>query len=133
MIPAQPIQSSKPWNCLSLRSINECRQLISEAEQSWAPDRHSLFTPNDRKAVRALLLVGKRLELNGSGIYLDLWPQVLTFCGRGWFDPEKEEEEEEVSESVLVKAEENEEDDAFARALASARSDDSMSLSLPTF
>jgi ankyrin repeat protein len=86
MIPAQPVSSSKPWNCLSQRSIDECRQLISEAEQSWAPDRHSLFTPADRQAVRELLLVGKRLEQNGTGIFVDLWPEILSFCGRGWFE-----------------------------------------------
>eukprot|EP00542_Grammatophora_oceanica_P013901 CAMPEP_0194028046 /NCGR_PEP_ID=MMETSP0009_2-20130614/2073_1 /TAXON_ID=210454 /ORGANISM="Grammatophora oceanica, Strain CCMP 410" /LENGTH=895 /DNA_ID=CAMNT_0038667295 /DNA_START=32 /DNA_END=2719 /DNA_ORIENTATION=+ len=85
MIPSRPITSSKPWNCLTQRSINECRDLIAQSEQSWTPDRHSLFTPEDRAAVLELLRVGKRLEQNGTGIFLDLWPTVLSFCGRGWF------------------------------------------------
>uniref|UniRef100_A0A6U1S7H0 Uncharacterized protein n=1 Tax=Cyclophora tenuis TaxID=216820 RepID=A0A6U1S7H0_CYCTE len=89
MIPARPVTSSKPWNCLSQRSIDECRQLISQAEQSWAPDRHCLFTPSDRRAVVELLRVGKRLEQMGTGIFLDLWPLVLSFCGRGWFEVEE--------------------------------------------
>jgi hypothetical protein len=86
MIPAQPVTSSKPWNCLTQRSIDECKTLISEAEQSWAPDRHELFTPEDRRAVMELMRVGKRLELQGTGIHVQaLWPTVLSFCGRGWF------------------------------------------------
>jgi ankyrin repeat protein len=89
MIPSQPVASSKPWNCLSQRSIDECRELISQAEQNWAPDRHSLFTPADRQAVMELLRVGKRLELSGAGIFTDLWPLVLSFCGRGWFEVEE--------------------------------------------
>ena len=48
--------------------------------------------PADRKAVTELLRVGKRLELQGSGIFIDLWPEVLSFCGRGWFEVEEEEE-----------------------------------------
>lgn len=89
MIPAQPITSSKPWNCLSQRSIDACRELISHAERNWAPERHLLFTPADRRAVMELLRVGKRLEQRGSGIFLDLWPLILSFCGRGWFEVEK--------------------------------------------
>lgn len=34
-----------------------------------------------------LLRVGKRLEQEGV-VFVDLWPQVLGFCGRGWFEPE---------------------------------------------
>jgi len=34
-----------------------------------------------------LLRVGKRLEQDGV-IFVDLWPQVLSFCGRGWFEVE---------------------------------------------
>lgn len=34
-----------------------------------------------------LLRVGKRLEHQGV-LFVDLWPQVLGFCGRGWFEPE---------------------------------------------
>jgi hypothetical protein len=87
MIPQEPINSSKPWNCLTQHAIDECKDLISKAEQSWSPDRHLLFTPQDRKAVMELLRVGKRLEQQGV-LFVDLWPQVLGFCGRGWFDPE---------------------------------------------
>jgi hypothetical protein len=62
--------------------------LIEEAERPWAPDRHSLFTPEDRRAVVELLKVGKRLEMQGTGIHVQsLWPTVLSFCGRGWFQP----------------------------------------------
>ena len=93
MIPSQPVQSSKPWNCLTQRSIDECRQLISEVEQNWTPDRHSLFTPADRRAVAALLRVGKRLEAEGSLPFTYLWPEVLSFCGRGWFEVEEEDTE----------------------------------------
>jgi hypothetical protein len=87
MIPAQPISSSKPWNCLSQRAIDECKELIAKSEQSWSPEHHLLFTPQDRKAIMELLRVGKRLEQN-EVIFIDLWPQVLSFCGRGWFEVE---------------------------------------------
>lgn len=87
MIPQEPINSSKPWNCLTQSAIDECKDLISKAEQSWSPDRHLLFTPQDRKAIMELLRVGKRLEQEGV-VFVDLWPQVLGFCGRGWFEPE---------------------------------------------
>lgn len=86
MIPSQPISSSKPWNCLSQQAIDECKELILKSEQSWSPDHHLLFTPEDRKAVMELLRVGKRLEQNGTGIFIDLWPTILGFCGRGWFE-----------------------------------------------
>jgi len=89
MIPSQPISSSKPWNCLSQQAIDECKELILKSEQSWSPDHHLLFTPHDRKAIMELLRVGKRLEQNGTGIFLDLWPTILGFCGRGWFETEK--------------------------------------------
>eukprot|EP00934_Nitzschia_sp_Nitz4_P005629 Nitzschia sp. Nitz4//scaffold88_size82704//37327//39689//NITZ4_005292-RA/size82704-augustus-gene-0.80-mRNA-1//1//CDS//3329559494//5619//frame0 len=85
MIPQEPINSTKPWNCLTQQAIDECKDLISKAEQSWSPERHLLFTPQDRKAVMELLRVGKRLEQQGV-VFLDLWPLVLSFCGRGWFD-----------------------------------------------
>jgi hypothetical protein len=88
MIPSQPVTSSKPWNCLSQSAIDECKELIYKAEQNWAPDRHLLFTPSDRKAVMELLRVGKRLEQEGKGIFVDLWPEVLSYCGRGWFETE---------------------------------------------
>lgn len=88
MIPPAPITSSKPWNCLTQGAIDECKTLISQAESCWAPNRHTLFTPADRRAVLELLRVGKRLEQTGSGIFIDLWPLVLSYCGRGWFEVE---------------------------------------------
>lgn len=91
MIPSQPISSTKPWNCLSQQAIDECKELILKSEQSWSPDHHLLFTPQDRKAVMELLRVGKRLEQNGTGIFIDLWPAILGFCGRGWFETDENE------------------------------------------
>ena len=88
MIPTQPIKSTKPWNCLTQQAIDECQALIAKAEMSWSPDLHLLFTPQDRKAVMELLRVGKRLEQQGTGIFVDFWPLVLSFCGRGWFEVE---------------------------------------------
>ena len=36
-----------------------------------------------------LLRVGKRLEQRGTGLCVrDLWPLILSFCGRGWFEPQ---------------------------------------------
>lgn len=93
MIPSQPITSSKPWNCLSQKSIDACKHLIEEVEMNWTPGRHDLFAPADRVAVVEVLRVGKRLEQVGRGIFLELWPHVLSFCGRGWFEPVEEEEE----------------------------------------
>jgi len=91
MIPSQPITSSKPWNCLSQRSIDECKHLIQEAEMNWTPERHALFSPSDRNAILEVFRVGKRLEQSGQGIFLDLWPNILAFCGRGWFEVVDEE------------------------------------------
>jgi len=88
MIPAEPITSSKPWNCLSQRSIDECKILLRDAELNWTPERHAIFHPRDRLAVLELLRVGKRLEQMNTGIFLELWPLVLSFCSRGWFEPE---------------------------------------------
>lgn len=92
MIPAEPVDSPKPWNCISQRSIDECKMLIQEVEMNWSPERHSIFHPRDRAAVLELLRVGKRLEQTGTGIFLDLWPLVLSFCGRGWFVESKRQE-----------------------------------------
>jgi len=88
MIPPEPIASSKPWNCLSQRSIDECNILLRDAELNWTPERHAIFHPRDRFAVLELLRVGKGLEQRNTGIFLELWPLVLSFCGRGWFEPE---------------------------------------------
>ncbi|KAL7541737.1 hypothetical protein ACHAXR_011174 [Thalassiosira sp. AJA248-18] len=93
MIPSQPITSSKPWNCLSQKSIDACKHLIGEVEMNWTPERHVLFSPSDRVAVVEVLRVGKRMEQVGRGIFLDLWPHVLSFCGRGWFESLEDEEE----------------------------------------
>ena len=113
MIPSQPIRSSKPWNCLTQQAIDECQDLIAKAERSWSPDLHLLFTPQDRKAVMELLRVGKRLEQQGTGIFIDFWPLVLSFCGRGWFEvndskpagieenPQKMDVEDEMSSAEL--------------------------------
>jgi len=49
MIPSQPITSSKPWNCVTQRSIDECHDLLLRAEiKTWAPasNRHTLFVGN---------------------------------------------------------------------------------------
>ena len=97
MIPSQPISSTKPWNCLSQTSIDACKHLITEVEMNWTPERHSLFAPADRFAILEVLRVGKRLEQAGRGIFLDLWPHVLSFCGRGWFEPVEEGLEKWVS------------------------------------
>jgi len=119
MIPSQPVTSSKPWNCLTQQAIDECRDLISKAGLSWAPDRHLLFTPQDRKAVMELLRVGKRLEQQGTGIFVDLWPLVLSFCGRGWFEVEdskpaaidhREEKRSEASDSTDEDSDEGSDD-----------------------
>lgn len=129
MIPAQPINSSKPWNCLSQQAIDECKLLISKAEESWSPEHHLLFTPQDRKAVMQLLKVGKRLEQQGV-IFVELWPQVLSFCGRGWFEVEdKKLPAIENDDDVEMSEEESEivEDEA-----SSSDSDDDY-LALPSF
>ena len=125
MIPSQPVQSTKPWNCLSQRSIDECRKLIQTVEQNWTPDRHSLFTPADRRAVAELLRVGKRLELDGSVQFTYLWPEVLSFCGRGWFEVVDEENHEGAQED------ETENDDTEIEFL-DANLDDNENLALPT-
>jgi hypothetical protein len=91
LLPSQPISSSKPWNCLSQKAIDACRSLIEEVEQNWTPARHALFSPTDRIAVKEVLRVGKRLEQNGSGVILEIWPYVLSFCGRGWFEVMEED------------------------------------------
>lgn len=104
MIPSRPINSTKPWNCLTQRSIDECRELIALCEQSWTKTRHPLFTPADRHAVMELLRVGKRLEQRGTGIFIDLWPEILSFCGRGWFEvvPEERPSIRVVANGIVV-------------------------------
>jgi hypothetical protein len=118
--------------------------LIEEAERPWAPDRHSLFTPEDRRAVVELLKVGKRLELQGAGIHVQsLWPTVLSFCGRGWFQSSDEEESDgdeggEGSEHELSDGDDgnDEMEYGFADTVPSVEpssSVDDESLTLPTF
>lgn len=102
MIPSRPITSSKPWNCLSIDKINACKHLIDEVESNWTPARHSIFSPSDRVAVVEVLRVGKRLEQVGRGIFNDLWPFVLSFCGRGWFEPVEEDEDMERKAPTAV-------------------------------
>ncbi len=87
MIPPRPVQSSKPWNCLTQQAIDECRYLLDAAEGHWSPRTHKIFSPNDRRAILELLKVGKRMEQMNKGYFLELWPEVLSFCGRGWFEP----------------------------------------------
>lgn len=94
MIPSRPISSSKPWNCLSQSNIDACKQLMQSIEQHWTTQVHDLFTPNDRRCVMELLKIGKHLELDGSVPFNFLWPEILSFCGRGWFEVEDETETE---------------------------------------
>ncbi|KAL9191101.1 hypothetical protein ACHAXT_000807 [Thalassiosira profunda] len=127
MIPSQPIASAKPWNCLSQKSIDACKHLIQEVEMNWTPQRHTIFSPADRVAVVEVLRVGKRLEQVGRGIFLDLWPHVLSYCGRGWFEPEEEEEEEEEDLDVKPPArelgrEDNEEEISMQSSSSSGES-----------
>lgn len=83
LIPTVPVNSSKPWNCLSQNAIDECRYLLKEAELCWSPSRHYIFTPSDRVSVFELLRVGVRLN----HIPREMWLFILDFCGRGWFNP----------------------------------------------
>lgn len=83
LIPTEPVNSSKPWNCLSQNAIDECKQLLVETELSWSPRLHYIFTPNDRKSIVEVLKVGVRLN----SIPREIWLSILDFCGREWFDP----------------------------------------------
>lgn len=47
-----------------------------------------------------LLRVGKRLEQQGSGIFIDLWPLILSFCGRGWFEVEGQDDKADEDTDV---------------------------------
>jgi len=97
LVPIEPVRSTKPWNRLTQHSINECKNLIQEADCSWSPVRHSIFHPKDRLAVVELLKVGKRFEQMGTGIFLEVWILVLGFCGRGWFDPFDNEDKRSIT------------------------------------
>ena len=56
-----------------------------------------------------LLRVGKRLEQQGTGIFIDLWPLVLSFCGRGWFEVEEEQAEGEGGEAEVEEMQQDDE------------------------
>jgi len=43
-----------------------------------------------------LLRIGKRFEQRQTGVYLELWPYVLSFCGRGWFKKDRLTAEEQL-------------------------------------
>ena len=108
MLPARPVQSSKPWNCVTQESINQCRALIREAEGNWCPERHALFHPNDRKAIVEVLRVGRRLEQMGEGIYVyDIFRSILDYVGRGWF-----EQANRVLENCCDEEEEDDDDES---------------------
>jgi len=83
LIPSEPVRSSKPWNCLSQSSIDECRKLLQEAESFWEPQRHYIFPTCDRLSIYEVLRVGVRLNF----LPQEIWQMILGFCGRGWFDP----------------------------------------------
>jgi ankyrin repeat protein len=82
LIPSEPVTSSKPWNCLTQNKIDECKGLLREAELSWSPKRHYLFTPCDRVSIIEFLKVGDRLNYAPK----EIWLYILEFCGRGWFN-----------------------------------------------
>jgi len=87
-IPRQPIRSSKPWNCLEQRHIDECFLLLQAAEAGWTPESHCIFTPRDRRCVDVIWMCGKFRAVQGQvRMCMDLWRLVLGFCSRGWFDP----------------------------------------------
>jgi len=86
-LPKEPIQSSKPWNCVTQSRLDRCNKLLLSAEKGWNPLNHFLFSPNDRKCIIQFLLVGKHFELCGSSIFVECWTLILNFCPRGWFDP----------------------------------------------
>ena len=126
MIPSQPIASSKPWNCLSQNSIDACKHMIEEVEMNWTPERHTLFSPADRVAVVEVLRVGKRMEQVGRGIFLDLWPHVLSYCGRGWFELLEDDEdldEKVAAQSLKERSDTNEEEMSMQCSSASSSGD----------
>mmetsp|Transcript_30057 Transcript_30057/g.36677 ORF Transcript_30057/g.36677 Transcript_30057/m.36677 type:complete len:604 (+) Transcript_30057:159-1970(+) len=84
LVPKALVQSPKPWKCVSQKSIDNCISLLEKAQGHWTPDRHYLWGPRDRRAIRMVLLVGKRLET--VGIFREVWREVLSFCARDWFE-----------------------------------------------
>lgn len=90
LVPLRPVRSSKPWNCVSRDQIEGCHKLIEAADAAWTPETHSVFAPCDRVAALNVLMVGKRMESMGTGIFMECWPMILGFCGRGWFRTEED-------------------------------------------
>ncbi|GMH88071.1 hypothetical protein TL16_g11050 [Triparma laevis f. inornata] len=114
LLPRSPVRSSKPWNCITQLQIDQCNSLINCADSGWSPKTHSVFTPTDRAGILEVLRVGKRLEQTGQGLHiLDLWPFILSFCGRGWFLDETEKFKffPNMGEEYEVEEEEAERDD----------------------
>jgi len=86
-IPKKPVQSTKPWNCITQQRISKCITLLQEASLEWDPTRHYLFSPIDRSCIWNILLISKQWEQRRYGIYLkEVWLEILSFCGRGWFE-----------------------------------------------
>lgn len=101
LIPPHPVHSSKPWNCLTQQAIDECKYLLNAVESHWSPRTHKVFSPIDRRGIIELLKVGKRFEQMDTGIFLELWPHILSFCGRGWFEPNSFANAGVVGESLM--------------------------------
>jgi len=101
LVPRKPVRSSRPWNCVSRDQIEGCHKLLVDADGCWSPQTHGVFTPSDRAAALSVLMVGKRLEYAGSGIFAECWPMVLGFCGRDWFRVENEDDEDEAEEDEV--------------------------------
>jgi len=86
-LPKRPVQSTKPWNCLTKERISKCIYLVHEASLEWSMTRHYLFSPVDKSSIRTILTIAKRWEQCNYGIYLkEVWLEVLSFIGRGWFE-----------------------------------------------
>ena len=62
MIPVEPITSSKPWYCISQKSIDKCKLLLKNSEMNWTPESHPIFYPSDHLAIIELIRMGKRSE-----------------------------------------------------------------------
>ncbi|GMI29901.1 hypothetical protein TeGR_g1961 [Tetraparma gracilis] len=117
LVPRRPVKSSKPWNCVTQQQIDSCIDLLNLSASAWSPKAHKVFEPNDRRGILEVLRVGKRMEQTTQGIHiLDMWPVILSFCGRGWFKPS------EGTKSICVG-----EDEAAGRDAAAGRDSESSS------
>jgi ankyrin repeat protein len=86
LVPRRPVQSTKPWNCVTQAQIDSCLNLLTLSASAWSPKANSVFEPVDRRGVLEVLRVAKRMEQACEGLrILDMWPLILGFCGRGWF------------------------------------------------